>query len=172
MTSVVLVALASLAAGQAEARAPPAENETRIDAQHLSIEQSTGAWRYSGNVVLTATNIEIRADEMSFDPEEQRARARGHVTLLQGSLVGFADEADVRLESGEVTLVGGTILQKRNVTAEALQRAKTREQLENLGTTAMSVSGRHVQKVGPDHFSVDGIAFTPCDCNPVKPSWR
>src|SRR5215813_6449807 len=173
MTSLVPFVLAWLATGQLPAGAPPAgEGETGIRSHSLTIDQRTGTWHAKGDAILKTTTIEIRADEMTFDPEEQRAIARGHVILFQGTLVAFAEEADVRLETGEATLVEGTVLRKAKVSPDALLKAKTREEVERLGSTSMSATGRHIQRVGPDHFLVDGIAFTPCDCNPVKPSWR
>ena len=149
----------------------PAADETGLHSDNLEIDERTGVWHSKGHVVLKTSSIEVRGDEMFFDPAEERVTARGRVVLFQESLVGFADEMDVLLSTGEATLVGGTVLQKRNVSSDALLKATTREQLELMGQTTMSVTGRHVQRLGPDHFSVDGIQFTPCDCNPVKPTW-
>jgi LPS-assembly protein len=173
MTSLVPFALAWLATGQLPTGVPPAgEGETGIRSESLEIDEKTGMWHAKGHAILKTTSIEIRADEMTFDPEEQRAIACGHVIFFQGTLVAFAEQADVRLETGEATLVEGTVLRKANVSSDALLKANTREEVERVGSTSMSATGRHLQRVGPDHFLVDGIAFTPCDCNPVKPSWR
>ncbi len=174
MTSLVPFALAWLATGQLPLAAPlplPAQDETGLRSDTLVIDERTGIWHPKGHVVLKTPTIEVRADEMSFDPDEQRVTARGNVVLFQESLVGFADEGDVLLASGDARLVGGTLLQKRNVSPQVLLRAKTRQELETLGQTTMSVKGNHVRRVSPDHFLVDGIEFTPCDCNPVRPSW-
>ncbi len=171
MISPVPLAWAVLA-GQIAGGAPPGSEETtHIVSENLLIDERTGTWNAKGHAVLRATDVEVRAEEILFQPDEQRVIARGHVILFEGPLVAFADEVNVRLESGDATLVRGTVLQKRNVSREALLKGKTREELEKLGQTTMSVTGRHVQRLGPDHFSVDGIEFTPCDCNVVKPSW-
>jgi len=173
MISLVGLALALIAAGQVPGPPPPAEeSQTAVTSDKLDIDERTGKWHLTDKVLLNTGAIEIRTDEMWFDPAEQRAIGRGHVILFQENIVAFADEMDVKLTTGEADLVGGTVLQKRNVSAQALRQAKTREQLEKLGQTTMSVTGRHVRRLGPDHYSVDGIAFTPCDCDPVKPSWR
>jgi LPS-assembly protein len=173
MISLVPFALALIATGQVPGGSPPGtESETAATSKKLDIDERTGTWHLKTDAVLNTGPIEIRADEMWFDPAEQRAIARGHVILFQENIVAFADEMNVQLTTGEADLVGGTVLQKRNVSPQALLKAKTREELEKLGQTTMSVTGRHVRRLGPDHFSVDGIAFTPCDCDPVKPSWR
>jgi len=174
MSLLVPLVLASLALGQLPLPAPlptPAPDETGLRSDTLDIDESTGVWHPKGHVVLKTPTIEVRADEMSYYPDEQRVKARGNAVMFQQSLVGFADEMDVLLATGEATLVGGTLLQKRNVSPQALLQATSRQQLELLGQTTMSVKGRHVQRIGPDHFLVDEIEFTPCDCNPVKPSW-
>ncbi len=173
MISLVRLALALIASGQVPGGSPPPpESETAATATKLDIDERTGTWHLTKNAVVNTGAIEVRADEIWFDPEAQRVIGRGHVILFQENIVAFADEMDVQLTTGEADLVGGTVLQKRNVSPQALLKAKTREELEKLGQTTMSVTGRHVRRLGPDHYSVDGIAFTPCDCDPVKPSWR
>src|SRR5215472_1303523 len=174
MSLLVASVVAWLAIGQLPLPAPlptPAQDETGLRSDSLEIDESTGVWHPKGHVVLKTPTIEVRADEMSYYPDEQRLKARGNAVMFQESLVGFADEMDVLLVTGEATLVGGTMLQKRNVSSQALLQATSRQQLEQLGQTTMSVKGRHVQRIAADHFLVDGIEFTPCDCNPVKPSW-
>jgi LPS-assembly protein len=174
MSLLVPSVLAWLAIGQLPLPAPlptPAQDETGLRSDTLEIDESTGVWHPKGHVVLKTPTIEVRAEEMSYYPDEQRVKARGNAVMFQESLVGFADEMDVLLATGEATLVGGTMLQKRNVSSQALLQATSRQQLEQLGQTTMSVKGRHVQRIAADHFLVDGIEFTPCDCNPVKPSW-
>ena len=173
MISLVRFALALIAAGQVPSGSPPApESETAATATKLDIDERTGTWHLKDNAVVNTGTIEVRADEIWFDPAAERVIGRGHVILFQENIVAFAEEMDVQLTTGEAALVGGTVLQKRNVSSQALLKAKTREELEKLGQTTMSVTGRHVRRLGPDHYSVDGIAFTPCDCDPVKPSWR
>ncbi len=126
----------------------------------------------TGNAVARTSQWQVRADELRHDPRAGTLSARGHVLVVNGLLAGFADALEVELASNALLTEGGLFMQKRDVTEEVLRAARTREELELAGGTVLTVSGKRVVRRSANHFLVDGLSFTPCDCNPLKPSWR
>ncbi|RYZ43357.1 MAG: LPS-assembly protein LptD, partial [Myxococcaceae bacterium] len=82
------------------------------------------------------------------------------------------DDVRVDLRSNEANVKGGLFMQKKGVTPEALQAAKTPDELRKLGETPVLLSGTRIRRTGEASFSVDGLAFTPCQCGPGEPGWR
>lgn len=174
MGSLMRLAVACLV-GQLPAGTPSAPSEpapTLIDADLLDIDTARQLWVGHGHAVLTTSAVKVQADELTYDPVHQHATARGHVTMVSGLMTAFADEVEVDVQSMDATVSGGRILEKRGVSPEALIAAKTPAELEKLGQNAVAMSGRHIKRLGPNHFDVDGLSFTPCDCDPAKPSWH
>ncbi|HEY8209207.1 MAG TPA: LPS assembly protein LptD [Myxococcaceae bacterium] len=170
---------ALLAARLALAQAPYAtELETaageRVDltADLLSYDDETQVITVRGHALLRTDRATLRADEIRYVRGEQRAVARGQVLLALGLMVAVAEEIDLDVRSLEATVTDGAFLQKRDVAPEALRAAETAEALRALGRTSLVIRGRRIQRLGPNHFAVDGISFTPCDCAEAEPTWR
>jgi LPS-assembly protein len=175
-----VIAAALLWAHLALAQAPPYATELataagdRVDltADRLEYDEQTKEIVVRGHALLRTDRAAVRADEIRYRQVEQRAQARGHVLLTLGLMAAVADEIDLDLGSLEATLQGGVVMQKADVAPEALRAAETVEALRKLGRTTLILQGRRIQKLGPNHYAVDGISFTPCDCKVEEPSWR
>ncbi|MCY1045499.1 LPS assembly protein LptD [Corallococcus sp. bb12-1] len=114
----------------------------------------------------------LRADEVTYSEATQVATATGNVMFVSGMMAAIADDVRVDLRSNEANVKGGLFMQKKGVTPEALQAAKTPDELRKLGETPVLLSGTRIRRTGEASFSVDGLAFTPCQCGPGEPSWR
>jgi LPS-assembly protein len=114
----------------------------------------------------------LRADEVTYSEATQVATATGNVMFVSGTMAAIADDVRVDLRSNEANVKGGLFMQKKGVTAEALQAAKTPDELRKMGETPVLMSGTRIRRTGETAFSVDGLAFTPCQCGPGEPSWR
>ncbi|RKH19498.1 LPS-assembly protein LptD [Corallococcus sp. CA047B] len=114
----------------------------------------------------------LRADEVTYSEATQVATATGNVMFVSGMMAAIADDVRVDLRSNEANVKGGLFMQKKGVTPEALQAAKTPDELRKLGETPVLLSGTRIRRTGEAAFSVDGLAFTPCQCGPGEPSWR
>ncbi len=126
----------------------------------------------TGNVELRTPKLLLRADEVRFDQEKHFAVASGDVTMVSGLFVAVADEVTVDLQSYDAHIKGGLFLQKKDVTAEQLLSANSAEELKKLGRTSITVTGTRIKRIDEDEFFVEGLSFTPCDCDPSQPSWR
>lgn len=114
----------------------------------------------------------LRADEVTYSEATQVATATGNVMFVSGMMAAIAEDVRVDLRSNEASVKGGLFMQKKGVTPEALQAAKTPEELRKLGETPVLMSGTRIRRTGEAAFSVDGLAFTPCQCGPGEPGWR
>ncbi|NOK11536.1 LPS-assembly protein LptD [Corallococcus exercitus] len=114
----------------------------------------------------------LRADEVTYSEATQVATATGNVMFVSGLMAAIADDVRVDLRSNEANVKGGLFMQKKGVTPEALQAAKTPDELRKMGETPVLMSGTRIRRTGETAFSVDGLAFTPCQCGPGEPSWR
>lgn len=181
MTAAILLAAAFCSAGQLPLATEielPGGRRFELLADRLVYEHSKRTLSASGNAVLRVEGATLRADEILYDQRLQLATARGTVRLVtsvNGLYAALANAVAVRLEDGEVEEVfidEGVVLQKKDVTAQALLDAKTREEVREIGTTTITLSGTHLQRRGDSEWTVQKLAFTPCDCNPRQPSWR
>lgn len=150
----------------------PTGEIVELAADQLLYEPSKQVLTAKGNTVLSTDRLTLRADEVIYDESAQRATARGNVMLVSGTFAAVAEEITVDMKSFEATVRGGLFMQKKNVSEEALLAARTPDELRKLGETVITLTGTHIKRVGPEQFTVDGLAFTPCDCNPSEPSWR
>ncbi|RKG81431.1 LPS-assembly protein LptD [Corallococcus sp. CA049B] len=114
----------------------------------------------------------LRADEVTYSEATQVATATGNVMFVSGLMAAIADDVRVDLRSNEANVKGGLFMQKKGVTPEALQAAKTPDELRKMGETPVLMSGTRIRRTGETAFSVDGLAFTPCQCGPGEPGWR
>ncbi|CAM3676480.1 LPS assembly protein LptD [Corallococcus sp. ZKHCc1 1396] len=125
-----------------------------------------------GHCELRSGDNVLRADEVTYNEATQVATATGNVMFVSGTLAAIADDVRVDLRSNEANVKGGLFMQKKGVTPEALQAAKTPDELRKLGETPVLLSGTRIRRTGEASFSVDGLAFTPCQCGPGEPGWR
>lgn len=151
----------------------PTGETAELAAEQLLYDPTNQSLVLRGNTLLKTEGLTLRADELTYDQKTERAAARGKVMLVaRGGIVAVADEITVDIKSLEATVKGGLFMQKRGVEEAALLAAKTPDELKRLGENVVTLSGERIRKTGDQEFTVDGIAFTPCDCKPSEPSWR
>ena len=128
-------------------------------------------------------SVLLRADEVTYNQRPQVATATGNVMFVSGLMAAVADEVTRGHPLHEANVKGGLFMQKRGVTPEALLAgARRRRSCAPLGETPVSLSGTRIRRTGPNGFVVDGLAFTPCECEPRRahlarggqaaPTWR
>jgi len=125
-----------------------------------------------GHVALRSRGVTLWADEVTYDQVNQYATAVGNVMMVRGLTAAFGDRIEVDLSSDQAIVERGLVIQKRGVPPEQLLTAKTPDQLLRMGQTSLALTGRKVTRVNDRRFLVDGLSFTPCDCDPARPSWR
>lgn len=150
----------------------PTGDVAELSADELVVEDGFQSLSARGHTVMRTGELLLRADEVSYDQKQERAVARGNVMLVRGLFAAVADEISVDIKSFEANVKGGVFMQKKNVAVEALLAAKTPKELRELGETPVIITGTRIKRTGPNGFLVDGLAFTPCECDPKEPSWR
>lgn len=173
MTAWLCVSL-WLAVGQVPPSASlfPKGTPGELIADELTYERSGKVLVARGHAVLRDSGVTVWADELTYDQTLQHATAKGNVMMVRGLTVAFANEIGVDLQSDDATLERGFLIQKRGVKPEQLLAAKSAEELRALGQVSLAMTGTRIKRIGEGHFLVDDLSFTPCDCNPAKPSWR
>ncbi len=150
----------------------PGGQKVLLAADQLLYEPSQQRLQAKGNTMLRTDEVTVRADEVVYDQAAQTAYAKGNVMFVSGLLAGVAEEVRVDIKSLEAEIVGGLFMRKRNVTVEQLLAAKTPQELKRTGETVLSITGTRIKRIAENEFLVDGLSFTPCDCDPTEPSWR
>lgn len=150
----------------------PGGQKVLLAADQLLYEPSQQRLQAKGNTMLRTDQVTVRADEVVYDQAAQTAYAKGNVMFVSGLLAGVAEEVRVDIQSLEAEVVGGLFMRKRNVTTEQLLEAKTPQELMRTGETVLSITGTRIKRIEENEFLVDGLSFTPCDCDPTEPSWR
>lgn len=150
----------------------PTGDTVEVAADYVVYEPDKQVLTARGHTELRTAETLLRAEEVTYDQANQRARASGGVMFVSGQFAAVADEVEVDLKSNEANVKGGLFMQKRNVTSEALRSAETPQQLRQMGETPVLISGTRIKRTGPNAFAVDDLAFTPCECGPGEPSWR
>jgi len=145
--------------------------DVRLRANRLRHELSTQTWTATGNAVLSAPEVHLRARELFWNERTRTGTARGEVLVVQDGYVAVASEVSVDLARNQLTMVDGLVLGKRGVSRAALEAATTREALLALGRNEISLRGERITRMSSDHFRVEGLSFTPCDCDLATPSW-
>jgi LPS-assembly protein len=154
------------------AQGNPDDQMVHVTADELTYDKSGDLLIARGHAILRTSKVSMWADEMQYDRAHQHAWARGNVMMVSGFTTAVGDEVEADLQTDEVTIKGGLLLQKRNVKPELLAGATTPEQLKRMGQTTLIMTGDYIKRVEPDHFDVKHLSFTPCDCDLNRPSWH
>jgi LPS-assembly protein len=124
-----------------------------------------------GQAELRTETARVDADRISFDQQTQIITASGHCYAVSGLTGATGDGLTLDLKSNVLQLQNGHFFEKANVAPAALLNTTTPEQLLALGKTTLAGRAERIERLGPGHLKVDGIDFTPCDCDPLKPHW-
>src|SRR5499425_3256019 len=155
----VLVLLA-----QAPATPLPAEGEpVRYQAQQGTSDGHGDVIHLKGQAELRTETARILADEI--------VTASGHCFAVSGLAGAVADGLTLNLDGNWLQLQNGRLFVKADVTPEVLLQTSTPEQLMAAGRTTLAARVERVERVGQGHLKINGLDFTPCDCNPLEPHW-
>jgi LPS-assembly protein len=122
--------------------------------------------------------MEIEADQLTYDRDQQFYDAQGGVEITRGTLSVRADHAQLSMTTREMMAWGNVILREGEDVIEC-------ERLEvNLNTQAgkiyqarlfmkdqnFHITARELEKLGENHYRVRDGSFTTCDSD--RPPWK
>ena len=124
-----------------------------------------------GRAELRTDTARILADRIDYDQRTRIVTATGHCYAVQGLSGAVADGLTLNLDANWVKLEHGRFFVKTDTTPEALLQTSTPEQLLATGRTTLAGRVERVERVSPGHLKINGLDFTPCDCNPLEAHW-
>ena len=164
---IVLVLLA-----QAPATPLPAEGEpVHYQAQQGTSDGHGEVLHLKGGAELHTETARIQADQIDYDQRTRIVTASGHCYAVNGLAGAVADGLTLDLDGNWLQLQNGRLFVKADVSPEVLLKTTTPEQLVSTGRTTLAARVERVERVGQGHLKINGLDFTPCDCNPLDPHW-
>jgi LPS-assembly protein len=164
--------LALVLLAQAPTTPLPAEGEpVRYQADQGGSDGHGDVLRLRGNAELRTDTARIQADKIDYDQRTRIVTASGHCYAVSGLAGAVADGLTLELDGNWLKLENGRFFLKADTTPEALLKTNTPEQLIATGRTTLAARVEKVERVGQGHLKIDGLDFTPCDCNPLDPHW-
>lgn len=146
--------------------------EVELKGERVVYDAAERTLTATGRTSLRMEHLSVRADSVFFDQEENRAVAEGNVLFASGTLAAVANKVEVDIESMHAAFEGGLLMSKKGVPFAQLADAQTSDELKGMGQTALTVTGDKIAKLEEGEYEIDGLSFTPCDCNPLKPNWH
>ncbi len=163
----VLVLLA-----QAPATPLPAEGEPiRYQAEQGTSDGHGEVLHLLGKAELRTDTARIQADRIDYDQRTQIVTASGHCYAVSGLSGAVADGLTLDLDANWLKLENGRFFLKADVPPQVLLQTTTPEQLLATGRTTLAARAERVERVDKGHLKIQGLDFTPCDCNPLDPHW-
>ena len=164
---VVLVLLA-----QSPAAPLPQEGEpVRYRADQGKSDSRGEVLQLDGKAELRTDAARVQADHLTYDTRTRVVTATGHCYAVDGLSGAVGDGLTLDLGGSWMTLRNGRLFEKADVTPEMLLATSTPEQLVGMGRTTLAARVERVERVAPGHLKIQGLDFTPCDCNPLEPHW-
>ncbi|HET6982658.1 MAG TPA: LPS assembly protein LptD, partial [Myxococcaceae bacterium] len=164
--------LALVLLAQAPTTPLPAEGEpVRYQADQGGSDGHGDVLRLRGNAELRTDTARIQADKIDYDQRTRIVTASGHCYAVSGLAGAVADGLTLELDGNWLKLENGRFFLKADTTPEALLKTTNPEQLMATGRTTLAARVEKVERVGQGHLKIDGLDFTPCDCNPLDPHW-
>lgn len=122
--------------------------------------------------------VEIEADELSYERDEQRYEAQGHVEITRGDLTLKADHARLGMVTKEMTAWGNVVLREGEDVLECerlevnldTRQGKIYQARLFLKDQNVHISGREAEKLGESRYRVRDGLFTTCDAE--RPAWK
>src|SRR5919204_1585933 len=139
----------------------PVGDEVIIKARQQ--EKKGSIFTLSGDVEVSYRDLVLRADEIIYDQSTGEVKANGHVVIEGGThqehIEGTHAEYNVRTETGKFYNAQGTVGLRL--------RGSRRAQL--VTQNPFAVSGKVVEKIGPDRYVVHHGSVTSCEL--PNPKW-
>jgi hypothetical protein len=109
-------------------------------------------------------------DRIDYDQRTRIVTAAGHCYAVNGLAGAVADGLTLDLDGNWLQLQNGRLFVKADVAPEVLLQTSTPEQLVATGRTTLAARVERAERVGQGHLKINGLDFTPCDCNPLEPT--
>ena len=157
---------------QAPAVPLPAEGEPiRYQAEQGTSDGHGEVLHLEGKAELRTDTARIQADRIDYDQRTRIVTATGHCYAVSGLSGAVADGLTLDLDANWLKLENGRLFLKADVSPQVLLQTTTPEELVATGRTTLAARVERVERVAPGHLKVQGLDFTPCDCNPLEPHW-
>ncbi len=127
------------------------ESEIQVDADEISYDQASNTIVAAGNVVVQRGGLQLEADEIRIARGTNEADARGEVVLSGPQGTYRADEVYINLDDETGFL--------RNASIES-------------DTPQFSIKGKYVEKRSGQCYGIRDGSFTTCRCREGAPSWQ
>lgn len=122
--------------------------------------------------------VNIVADALQYSDARDEITARGNALITQGTLSLRADTITVNLVTRQTEAQGNVLLDQNGDTIACesfsvnldTQVGVVREATIFIKSENLHITGREVQKTGPDTYTVQGGTITTCDAK--NPPWR
>jgi LPS-assembly protein len=140
-------------------------SQSDSDAEHVTL---------SGHAELRTSTTMVQAERIYVDQETNTLTATGNAFCAYGFLGAVADKLTMDLSTGTLGMEQGHFFEKKKLTLEKMLSAQTPAQLQSQGQTALAGSADRIQHGAGGHLYIQGLTFTPCDCeprDPLKPHW-
>jgi LPS-assembly protein len=149
----------------------PGPDELALAADHAHYDVQAERWTGDGHATIVGQQLSVRADHVVYDQKSGRIEAT-HALMVIGLTAAIADKVTIDLVTQKASVEKGLFVEKRRVFPETLMQATTPEALKAAGQNGLALHVKSLHRVGPGEVEVDGLSFTPCDCDPLKPSWH
>ncbi len=146
----LLAALIRMAAAQPPGRSFDDDPEVHIEADEITYDQKDNTVTARGSVQVRRGDTELRAEEVQINRATNEAAARGGVSLADPEGLAFADEIKINLDD-ETGILQGVSLHSRRL--------------------QYSLTGRRIEKLSGQQYSVCNGRFTTCNCESGRQSW-
>jgi LPS-assembly protein len=122
--------------------------------------------------------VEIEADQLIYDRDQQRYQAHGDVEIKRGTLFLKADHAQVSMATKEMTAWGNVVLREGEDVIECdrlevnlnTQQGRIHDAKLFLKDQNFHITGRELEKLGENRYRILDGSFTTCDGE--RPPWK
>jgi LPS-assembly protein len=170
MTSA-LAALLVLGQAGLPVAVPRADEPIQVRADRAQSDSDGDTIILEGHAELRTSGTMVQGETITLDQQKNTVTATGRAFCASGFLGAVADQLTLELDTGTVIMMQGTFFEKKRVGVERLLAAKSPSELESLGQTTVSGTADRIQRGAGGHLLIQGLTFTPCDCDPLKPHW-
>ena len=150
---------------------PAAGEPVRYQAEQGTSDGHGDVIHLQGKAELRTDTARIQADRIDYDQRTRIVTATGHCYAVNGLAGAVADGLTLDLDGNWLQLQNGRLFVKADVAPEVLLQTSTPEQLMATGRTTLAARVERVERAGQGHLKVNGLDFTPCDCNPLEAHW-
>jgi LPS-assembly protein len=174
MTSALAALVVLGQAGIISVPAPSADEHIHVKADSSVSDSDAEHVNLTGHAELRTSTTMVQAEHIYVDQDANTVTATGNAFCAYGFLGAVADQLTMDLSTGTLSMQQGHFFEKKKLTLEKMLSAQTAAQLQSQGQTALAGAADRIQRTPGGHLHMNGLTFTPCDCeprDPLKPHW-